>query len=547
MFKIHSFFNFFSADDSWRRSFAANLPPVVCDSMSVNNVSRIASFYNDRSIFITGASGFMGKVLVEKLLRSCPGVKNIYILLRDKKGLNSRQRLDELFNAKIFDRIKEENAKAINKVIAISGDISSPGLGICENDVNTLVKEVSIVFHSAATVKFDEALKTSVEFNVLGTRRVIELCHKIKNLVALIHVSSAYANCNRMEVDEVLYSTPVSPQQVIDSIQWMSEELINDITPKLVGDRPNTYTYTKALAESLLAEECGSLPVAIVRPSIVTAAWREPVRGWVDNINGPTGLILACGKGILRTMLFDANANADLIPVDTVINLMITVAWHTATRRQNTINIYNCTSGLVNPITWGEIERVAFPMLLRYPSNDVFRYPGGSFKLSRFLNDISKIYEHFVPAYLIDFICALAGRKQMMVKVYGKLHRAVEALEFFTIREWRFKSDNVISLFEQLEEKDKELFHFDVRDLHWPTYWEDYVIGIRKFVLKEENSTLPQARRSLQRLYYINKFVGLLVILGIWQLVLVRTQVSRRMWFFFTSFAMKLYSLVFKV
>jgi fatty acyl-CoA reductase len=57
----------------------------------------------------------------------------------------------------------------------------------------------------------------------------------------------------------------------------------------LIGKRPNTYTYTKALAEHLLMEECGGIPLAIVRPTIVTAAMKEPIPGWVDNLNGPTG------------------------------------------------------------------------------------------------------------------------------------------------------------------------------------------------------------------------------------------------------------------
>lgn len=59
---------------------------------------------------------------------------------------------------------------------------------------------------------------------------------------------------------------------------------------RLVGKRPNTYTYTKALAEHLLLEECGGIPLAIVRPTIVTAAMNEPIPGWVDNLNGPTGM-----------------------------------------------------------------------------------------------------------------------------------------------------------------------------------------------------------------------------------------------------------------
>ena len=42
----------------------------------------------------------------------------------------------------------------------------------------------------------------------------------------------------------------------------------------------------QALAESLLAQEAGELPVAVMRPSIVSASWREPYPGWVDNFNG---------------------------------------------------------------------------------------------------------------------------------------------------------------------------------------------------------------------------------------------------------------------
>ena len=52
---------------------------------------------------------------------------------------------------------------------------------------------------------------------------------------------------------------------------------------------PNTYTYTKALAEQVLEIECGKVPLTIVRPSIVAASANEPYPGWIDHINGPTG------------------------------------------------------------------------------------------------------------------------------------------------------------------------------------------------------------------------------------------------------------------
>lgn len=505
--------------------------------------SAIAKFFESRSVFITGATGFMGKVLVEKLLRSCPGIKNVYLLLRSKKGLDARQRLDGLFSAELFKRLNEaQGPKARNKVIAIQGDISFDNLGISDDDRQTLIREVSVVFHSAATVKFDEPLRTSVEFNVLGTRRVIQLCHEMKELKALIHVSTAYANCNRTEIDEVLYDPKVRPNQIIDAVKWMDEDLINQLTPKIIGDRPNTYTFTKALAETLLSEECKALPVAIVRPSIVTAAWREPLRGWVDNINGPTGLVLAVGKGIMRTMLYDGNAIADLIPVDAVINVMITAAWSVSTKPTNQLMIYNVTSGQENPITWGDIERIAFPVLLRYPSVEVFRYPGGSFKHSRLVNDISCLLQHVIPAYLVDAFLGLTGRKRMMVRAVEKLHKAITSLEDFTTCQWQFKCNNVLALSKELQGSDKETFAFDIRQLHWPTYWEDYVLGMRKFILKEDHSSLPIARKKLNRLYYRDSVVFFGVLLAVCHLFARRSQLASRMWFFLATLAVRIYS-----
>lgn len=65
----------------------------------------------------------------------------------------------------------------------------------------------------------------------------------------------------------------------------------------------------------------------------VLSSMREPVAGWVDNWNGPTGIIAAAGKGFFRTMLCHEDKVADLVPVDVVINLMICAAWRTATAK----------------------------------------------------------------------------------------------------------------------------------------------------------------------------------------------------------------------
>lgn len=119
----------------------------------------VQEYYQDRSVFITGATGFLGKTLLEKLVRSCPTIKNVYVLLRAKGGQYSRQRLQELLNSIVFEKIQRENPCLLNKIIPVSGDITYPGLGISPMDLRTLQENVSIVFHSAATIRFDEPLK----------------------------------------------------------------------------------------------------------------------------------------------------------------------------------------------------------------------------------------------------------------------------------------------------------------------------------------------------------------------------------------------------
>lgn len=63
--------------------------------------SPVQEFFRDAVVFITGGTGFMGKVLLEKLLRTCPNIKHIYLLIRIKKGKNTEQRLNEIFDNRV--------------------------------------------------------------------------------------------------------------------------------------------------------------------------------------------------------------------------------------------------------------------------------------------------------------------------------------------------------------------------------------------------------------------------------------------------------------
>lgn len=124
----------------------------------------------------------MGKAVVDKLLRSCSDLDTIYLLIRPKKGKDVHSRLEELFDDPVFNRLRSEVPKFRHKIIAIQGDCTLAGLGLKLTDRQTLIDNINVVFHAAATVRFDEKIRLAVSINVHGTRDILELCMHLKHL-----------------------------------------------------------------------------------------------------------------------------------------------------------------------------------------------------------------------------------------------------------------------------------------------------------------------------------------------------------------------------
>ena len=83
----------------------------------------------------------------------------------------------------MFGKLIEEQPDVKTKIILVEGDITLPNLGISSVDLDLLVNNVSIVFNSAATVRFNEELRTAVNINLKGPQRLLRLCHQMKHLV----------------------------------------------------------------------------------------------------------------------------------------------------------------------------------------------------------------------------------------------------------------------------------------------------------------------------------------------------------------------------
>lgn len=239
------------------------------------------AFDDQSSVLITGSTGFVGKVLVEKLLRQCKGIKNIYILLRAKKGEGIEKRFENFKNLIIFNKLKKIDPNALNKLRAIEGDLMERNSGISESDEEHLRKNINFIIHCAASVKFDEQLKVALQMNFISTRNMLNLGERCENLKAFVHCSTAYSNTNQKVIYEKIYEPIFDYKHIITLVENNRDDELQVISETALQTFPNTYIFTKNLAEKLVSEYT-HLPISIVRPSIICPSLNEPEIGWVS-------------------------------------------------------------------------------------------------------------------------------------------------------------------------------------------------------------------------------------------------------------------------
>ncbi|XP_046742933.1 fatty acyl-CoA reductase 1-like isoform X2 [Diprion similis] len=480
--------------------------------------SEIAEWYRGRSVFITGATGFVGKTLVEKLLRSCPDIGTIFLLIRDKKGTSPRDRVEQMLSACLFDEIRTAQPNPRVKLVAIPGDVSVPGLGITAEDRSLLQDTVSVVFHVAATVRFTEPLRKAVDVNIEGTKAMLQLSQGMKNLRAIVHVSTAYSNCGIPVIRERIYPPPMDLCKVKDCVAGLDDELLDLITPRLIGKLPNTYTFTKALAEHLVAEHSTQLPIAVVRPSIVCASWKEPVPGWTDSYSGPTFAVIATAKGLVSSIYGKKKLVADFIPVDTCVNIFIAAAWEIGsgdnTRLVPDIRVYNCVSRPFGPITWGLFVEEIHACERKYALSDVFMIPYLTMTDCRMTHIVLNVLRQ-VPGGLVDYFTWVLGGKPRLRASQKKIRVVTESFEFFTTHEWEFESTNVKLLRDRMSPEDRETFNIDISKIEWRKFIYNYYMGIRRNIMREEDSTLEHGRKMMARKALIAKTILLGILFSI--------------------------------
>jgi long-chain acyl-CoA synthetase len=557
-------------------------------------MGRIAELLKGKTIFITGATGFLGQPLVEKILWVAPEVKRIYVLIRPKRQLGGRvltaqQRLErELFNSSVFERTRGRHGEELEdflqeKIVAIAGDISSENLGIDPETLAKLYREVDIVFNSAAVVSFDAPLDDALELNVFGASRVAGFAQGCEKAV-LVHVSTAYvAGATDKSVPETMHHNapagntdpfPVRGFQDVDADIRHIEGLVADVKekayspdvdrsfkqallkrfrqfPKAKNSRRrekvenlrkkwiearlteegmkwarhrgwnDTYTYTKALGEQVVTRSRGERPTAIVRPSVIESSLSEPSPGWLDGLRMADPLIVAIGKGRLRSLPLKPEVVLDLVPVDMVVNAML--ASLVKLYEEGGFQIYQVATGAQNPVTLGELYQLIFryfsknPMLdrngdpikvrpIKFPNAKTFRFKHRLKAMP--LNTAERTLER-----LSNFPSTHRFKRRISATraTFQKLYYYGEIYQPYLNLNCCFETDNTVELFRALREDDQLLFPFDVTRLNWRHYIQNvHIPGVKKYILKVEGGgTLEPAttEQSLSRISTINQLL----------------------------------------
>ena len=141
-------------------------------------MTRVRDALAGKRFFITGATGFLGTALVERLLRTVPDCE-VVLLIRPTRRSDPMQRATkEILKNDCFDRLRQEtgddfDARVTSRVTAVAGDVATDGLGL-DDEGRRQLSHTDIVIHSAASVSFDAPLDAAVEVNLLGPSRVAE-------------------------------------------------------------------------------------------------------------------------------------------------------------------------------------------------------------------------------------------------------------------------------------------------------------------------------------------------------------------------------------
>ena len=459
------------------------------------------------------------------------------------------------------------------KVVPIAIDERQADLGLAPEDRQRIVAEVDTIFNSAATVVFDEPLNVSLQANIDGPMALLELAHESERIVHFVHVSTAYVNGQRHGVipDEEL-PLDRDMRQVIDGLppaydpvadvadcravcertqqlsrsdqhirrfkkqilaqhktrsrkltksrldrlteerrqRWVERHLVDEGMSRARAHGWNdVYTYTKAVGEQMLSLHRGTVPLVIVRPSIIESSVQEPEPGWITGLKVMDPLLAAYGRGMVPDFPARKDIILDLIPVDKVVSTTLAAA---TTAHAEKTHVYHISTGDENPVRVQEVfEHVrahflAMPMVDRdgkTPKLPQWRYPSvHTFRLAFHVFFMWPIQIREWVGEKLPFYTMSSRQRRFLGTAKVRLQRVLYYTDIYhpyTNLDCCFKTTSTRTLFEALPPDEQRDFNLDVRSIDWAHYISKvHISGLRRHVLREELETeLPESPAEL--------------------------------------------------
>ncbi|KAK4440623.1 Fatty acyl-CoA reductase 3 [Sesamum alatum] len=490
---------------------------------------EITKYFEDKTIFISGSTGFLAKLFLEKILRIQPKVKKIFLLIRTIPEKSVEQRLhDEVFSVELFRVVNKEfdsNAGLLEKVVPVSGDVSLENLGIIDSRVREEIwREVDIFVNSAATTKFDERYDVALGINVLGAMHVQDFARKCSKLEMLLHVSTAYIHGTRaglileepIHMGQTLPGAKISYLDINMETKIIEERLkelqalnatqkeITSVMKDLGIERaklhgwPNTYSFTKAMGEMMISEEMKGkdYKLIIMRPTIITSTYREPFPGWIEGLRTLDALFAAYGKGKLTFFLADPQSILDMIPGDMVVNCMLAAIARHSNQPSRDLTIYHVGSSRRNPICLKDVQSLMYNYLLQKPFLDDRGKPIKVGEVT-ILSSMSS-FHRYIEVHYRPFLKILKLLNMIFCNKFERSYtsssravdyilRLVELYKPYTLFQGIFDDANTEGLQITIREcnSNADMFDFDPKCIQWEEYlMNTHFPGVVKYGLE---------------------------------------------------------------